>query len=80
MTKFNLAIMQPDFAEHRVDDMFKRLGPCAVFSAKHHWSAPRLVQLQRISTKESFGFTVRGSCPIIIAGVDSNSLADVSYA
>ncbi|KAK6630041.1 hypothetical protein RUM44_005439 [Polyplax serrata] len=75
-TKCNLEVRQPDFAQYRVDDMFKKLGPCAVFSAKHHWSAPRLVQLQRINPREGFGFTVRGSCPIIVAGVDSNSLAD----
>ena len=58
--------------------MFKKLGPCAVFSAKHHWSAPRLVQLQRTSKKKKFGFTVRGSCPVIVSGVDPHSLADVS--
>ncbi|EEB12753.1 Rhophilin-2, putative [Pediculus humanus corporis] len=76
LTKFTFSIKQPDFAQYRVDDMFKKLGPCAVFSAKHHWSAPRLVQLQRTSKKEKFGFTVRGSCPVIVSGVDPHSLAD----
>lgn len=77
LTKFQLTITPPDFAEYRVEDMFKKLGPCAIFSAKHHWTAPRLIQLQRTDRKEGFGFTVRGSCPVIVAGVDPNSLADV---
>ncbi|CAK1543664.1 unnamed protein product [Leptosia nina] len=46
-SKFQLALTPPDFAQHRVEDLFKRLGPIAVFSAKRHWSAPRLVQLHR---------------------------------
>ncbi|XP_047505600.1 rhophilin-2 isoform X1 [Pieris napi] len=46
-SKFQLALTPPDFAQHRVEDLFKTLGPIAVFSAKRHWSAPRLVQLQR---------------------------------
>ncbi|XP_072948190.1 rhophilin-2 isoform X2 [Epargyreus clarus] len=46
-SKFQLALTPPDFAQHRVDDLFKPLGPIAVFSAKRHWSAPRLVQLRR---------------------------------
>ncbi|XP_049879883.1 rhophilin-2-B [Pectinophora gossypiella] len=46
-SKFQLALTPPDFAQHRVEDLFKSLGPIAVFSAKRHWSAPRLVQLQK---------------------------------
>ncbi|CAH2056898.1 unnamed protein product, partial [Iphiclides podalirius] len=46
-SKFQLALTPPDFAQHRVEDLFRPLGPIAVFSAKRHWSAPRLVQLQR---------------------------------
>ncbi|XP_075985201.1 GTP-Rho-binding protein rhophilin isoform X2 [Anticarsia gemmatalis] len=46
-SKFQLALTQPDFAQHRVEDLFKSLGPIAIFSAKRHWSAPRLVQLQK---------------------------------
>ncbi|RVE46676.1 hypothetical protein evm_008688 [Chilo suppressalis] len=54
-SKFQLALTAPDFAQHRVDDLFKALGPIAVFSAKRHWSAPRLVQLQRngVNRRES---------------------------
>ncbi|XP_041978295.1 rhophilin-2 isoform X2 [Aricia agestis] len=48
-SRFQLALTPPDFAQHRVEDLFKALGPIAVFSAKRHWSAPRLVQLQKQS-------------------------------
>lgn len=46
-SKFQLALTPPDFAQYRVEDLFKSLGPIAVFSAKRHWSAPRLIQLQK---------------------------------
>lgn len=46
-SKFQLSLTPPDFAQHRVEDLFKSLGPIAVFSAKRHWSAPRLIQLQK---------------------------------
>ncbi|KAI8433136.1 hypothetical protein MSG28_013983 [Choristoneura fumiferana] len=46
-SKFQLSLTPPDFAQHRVDDLFKSLGPIAVFSAKRHWSAPRLITLQK---------------------------------
>lgn len=46
-SKFQLALTPPDFAQHRVEDLFKSLGSIAVFSAKRHWSAPRLIQLQK---------------------------------
>lgn len=76
-TKFQLSITHPDFGQHGVDDLFKSLGPVAIFSAKRHWTAPRLVQLQRGPDGEGFGFSVRGDAPVIIAAVDHNSLADV---
>ncbi|XP_047539993.1 rhophilin-2-A isoform X3 [Vanessa atalanta] len=50
-SKFQLALTPPDFAQYRVEDLFKSLGPIAVFSAKRHWSAPRLIQLQKPSEK-----------------------------
>lgn len=77
-TKFHLNITHPDFGQHGVDDLFKTLGPVAIFSAKRHWTAPRLIQLQRGPGGEGFGFSVRGDAPVIIAAVDHNSLADVS--
>lgn len=76
-TKFQLSLTPPDFSQHRVEDLFRSLGPVAIFSAKHHWTAPRSVQLQRLCG-EGFGFSVRGDGPVIVAGVDQGSLADVS--
>lgn len=76
-TKFQLSITHPDFGQHGVEDLFRSLGPVAIFSAKRHWTAPRLIQLQRGPDGEGFGFSVRGDAPVIIAAVDHNSLADV---
>lgn len=73
-----MSLTTPDFAQYRVQDLFRGLGPIAIFSAKRHWSAPRLVQLHRGRTNEGFGFSVRGDAPVIVASVDHNSLADVS--
>ncbi|XP_008195133.1 rhophilin-2 isoform X2 [Tribolium castaneum] len=75
-TKFQLALTPPDFAQYRVNDLFRALGPIAIFSAKRHWTAPRLVQLHRGRTSEGFGFSVRGDAPVIVAIVESNSLAE----
>ncbi|XP_044744645.1 rhophilin-2 isoform X1 [Coccinella septempunctata] len=75
-TKFQLNLTPPDFAQYRVSDLFKSLGPIAIFSAKRHWTAPRLIQLHRGRTSEGFGFSVRGDAPVIIAIVESNSLAE----
>ncbi|XP_071535406.1 rhophilin-2-A isoform X2 [Panulirus ornatus] len=74
-TKFQLSLTAPDFSQHRVEDIFKLLGPVAVFSAKHQWSAPRPVSLTRTPT-QGFGFSVRGDAPVVIAGVDRGSLAE----
>ncbi|KAG5900121.1 hypothetical protein JTB14_012794 [Gonioctena quinquepunctata] len=75
-TKFQLSLTAPDFAQYRVSDLFKSLGPIAIFSAKRHWTAPRLVQLHRGRGTEGFGFSLRGDAPVIVAVVDQNSLAE----
>lgn len=76
-TKFQLSLTPPDFAQYRVNDLFKSLGPIAIFSAKKHWTAPRLIQLHRGRTSDGFGFAARGDAPVIIASVEPNSLAQV---
>lgn len=76
-TKFQLSLTSPDFAQYRVNDLFKSLGPIAIFSAKRHWTAPRLVQLHRGRTIEGFGFSVRGDAPVIIAVIETGSLSEV---
>lgn len=74
-TKVQLSLTAPDFSTHRVEDVFKQLGPVAVFSAKHQWSSPRAVTITRTAT-QGFGFSVRGDAPVVIAGVDRGSLAE----
>ncbi|CAL4069714.1 unnamed protein product [Meganyctiphanes norvegica] len=74
-TKVQLSLTAPDFSTHRVEDVFKQLGPVAVFSAKHQWSSPRPVSITRTAT-QGFGFSVRGDAPVVIAGVDRGSLAE----
>ena len=78
-TTYQLSLAYPDFSRHKVVDLFRSLGPVAVFSAKHHWTAPRTVQLRK-KEEEGFGFSVRGDAPVVIAGVEHGSLADVSRA
>jgi len=75
-TTFQLTLAYPDFSRHKVSDLFRSLGPVAVFSAKHHWSAPRTVQLRK-KEEEGYGFSVRGDAPVIVAGVEHSSLADI---
>ena len=75
-TTYQLTLAYPDFSRHKVADLFRCLGPVAVFSAKHHWSAPRTVQLRK-KDDEGYGFSVRGDAPVIVAAVEHNSLADV---
>ena len=76
-TTYQLTLAYPDFSRHKVIDLFRSLGPVAVFSAKHHWTAPRTVQLRK-KDDEGYGFSVRGDAPVVIAGVEHGSLADVS--
>jgi len=59
-----------------VNDLFRALGPVAVFSAKHHWTAPRTIQLRK-KEDEGYGFSVIGDAPVVVAGVETNSLADI---
>ena len=77
-----------------MNDLFRHLGPVAVFSAKHHWTAPRTIQLRKkevtisfvppnlllLSQDEGYGFSVRGDAPVVVAGVEPNSLADVRHS
>uniref|UniRef100_T1ISB1 Rhophilin n=1 Tax=Strigamia maritima TaxID=126957 RepID=T1ISB1_STRMM len=75
-TKYQLTLMPPDFSQFEVKDLFHQLGPLAIFSAKNNWTPPRIIKLRK-RADESFGFSVRGDSPVIIAGVDGGSLAEV---
>ncbi|XP_064599391.1 rhophilin-2-B-like [Liolophura sinensis] len=69
-----VAPIPPELPKHKVPDVFERLGPIKIFSAKTQWSAPRTVTLQR--RPEGFGFSVRGDMPVIVADVESQSVAE----
>ncbi|KAM4689193.1 rhophilin-1 [Discoglossus pictus] len=60
-------IERPVFSKVKVTDIFQRLGPVSVFSAKHKWYPAQKVHLQR--GDGGFGFTLRGDSPVLIAGV-----------
>ncbi|XP_027308587.2 rhophilin-1 isoform X1 [Anas platyrhynchos] len=60
-------IKPPNFSQVKVTDLFHRLGPLSVFSAKNKWYPVRRVHLRR--GENGFGFTLRGDSPVLIAGV-----------
>ena len=67
--------IEPEFESVAVSDIFINLGPLAVFNAKNNWSAPKEIEISRPSSNVSFGFTVRGNIPVVVASVDSDSFA-----
>ena len=75
-TQYQLSLAFPDLSQHKVQDLFADLGPVAIFNARHFWSAPRAVKLRK-REHEGYGFSVRGDSPVIVAGVDHRSLAEV---
>lgn len=52
-SKFTLSLIGPDFTANKVNDPFQQLGPIAIFSARRHWTAPRIIRLQKGSTAAS---------------------------
>ncbi|KAK1331834.1 hypothetical protein QTO34_007510 [Cnephaeus nilssonii] len=60
-------VRAPSFSQVEVADIFHRLGPLSVFSAKNRW---RLVGPVHVTRGEGgFGFTLRGDAPVLIAAV-----------
>uniref|UniRef100_A0A673UMT1 Rhophilin Rho GTPase binding protein 1 n=1 Tax=Suricata suricatta TaxID=37032 RepID=A0A673UMT1_SURSU len=60
-------IRAPSFSRVKVTDIFHRLGPPSVFSAKNRW---RLVGPVQVAPGEAgFGLTLRGDAPVLIAAV-----------
>lgn len=59
-------IKTPDFSALRVTDIFHRLGPLTVFSARNRWQR-RHVCLVR--GEAGLGLTLRGDSPVLVAGV-----------
>ncbi|KAM4614212.1 rhophilin-2 [Discoglossus pictus] len=52
----------------KVMDIFQRLGPLSVFSAKQRWSAPRKIRLT--AEDGDLGFVLKGDCPVQVTGLD----------
>ncbi|NP_001008116.1 rhophilin-1 [Xenopus tropicalis] len=60
-------IKTPVFSKVKATDIFHRLGPLSVFSAKHKWRPPQKVHLEK--GDDGFGFTLRGDAPVLVAGI-----------
>ncbi|KAI4899139.1 hypothetical protein NFI96_013237, partial [Prochilodus magdalenae] len=59
-------IKTPDFSSVRVTDIFHRLGPLSVFSARNRWVRRHLCLVRE---EEGLGLTLRGDSPVLVAGV-----------
>lgn len=76
-TKYQLTLTPPDFSAYKVKDPFHALGPISVFSARNQWTLVRKAHMKR-EKHETFGFSVKGDSPTVVAGVEPCSLAEVS--
>ncbi|XP_036438151.1 rhophilin-1 [Colossoma macropomum] len=59
-------IQTPDFSSVRITDVFHRLGPLSVFSARNRWVRRRVCLIQE---ETGLGLTLRGDSPVLVAGV-----------
>ncbi|XP_026571787.1 rhophilin-1 [Pseudonaja textilis] len=66
-------IKSPNFSKVKVVDIFHRLGPLSIFSAKNKWHPIRTVLLVRGAN--GFGFTLRGDSPVLVAGIIAGGCA-----
>lgn len=58
----------PEFSTIQVQDLFHRLGPLCVFSARAQWGPQRMVVLPQ-TRGSSLGLTLRGDAPVLVAAV-----------
>ncbi|XP_066570129.1 rhophilin-2 isoform X2 [Amia ocellicauda] len=65
----------PTAAKVKVKDIFQKLGPLSVFSAKQRWTAPRTLRLHK--EDGVLGFTMKGDSPVQVHSLDPLSLAAV---
>uniref|UniRef100_A0A8D2L4S9 Rhophilin Rho GTPase binding protein 2 n=1 Tax=Varanus komodoensis TaxID=61221 RepID=A0A8D2L4S9_VARKO len=72
-TDHKIETIAPLFSKVKVKDLFERLGPLTVFSAKQRWTAPRTVRF--CSEPEGLGFTLKGGPPVHIHCLDPISPA-----
>ncbi|KAK2495817.1 hypothetical protein MC885_004751 [Smutsia gigantea] len=60
-------VRAPSFSQVKAADIFHRLGPLSVFSAKNRWRLVGPIHVTR--GEDGFGFTLRGDSPVLIAAV-----------
>ncbi|XP_053305050.1 rhophilin-2 [Spea bombifrons] len=67
-TEFKAESIPPQLSRVKVVDLFQRLGPMSVFSAKQRWTAPRKIHL---TTEDGdLGFILKGDCPVQVTSLD----------
>uniref|UniRef100_A0A8C5ML14 Rhophilin Rho GTPase binding protein 2 n=1 Tax=Leptobrachium leishanense TaxID=445787 RepID=A0A8C5ML14_9ANUR len=67
-TEFKSEGIPPQLSRLKVVDIFQRLGPLSVFSAKQRWTAPRKIHL---TTEDGdLGFILKGDCPAQVMSID----------
>ncbi|KAG1941859.1 rhophilin-1 [Pimephales promelas] len=59
-------IKTPDFSAVRVTDIFHRLGPLSLFSARNRWARRHTCLVRE---EAGLGLTLRGDSPVLVAGV-----------
>ncbi|XP_065145597.1 rhophilin-2 isoform X1 [Paramisgurnus dabryanus] len=63
----------PAATKVKVTDLFQRLGPLSVFSAKQRWTAPRTIRLKL--QDRDLGFTLKGEPPVQIQSLNPHCFA-----
>ncbi|XP_062935364.1 rhophilin-1 [Cynocephalus volans] len=66
-------VSTPSLFQVKVADIFHRLGPLSVFSAKNRWRSTGPVHVT--PGEGGFGFTLRGDSPVLVAAVDPGGRA-----
>ncbi|XP_068117151.1 rhophilin-2 [Hyperolius riggenbachi] len=67
-SEYKAELIPPPLSRVKVIDIFHRLGPLSVFSAKQRWSAPRKVSVKL--DEGDMGFILKGDCPVQITSLD----------
>ncbi|XP_051884552.1 rhophilin-2 [Pristis pectinata] len=68
-----MELVQPQVSSVTVVDLFQKLGPPAVFSARQRWTAPRKIHLKPGDWEQ--GFTLQGEAAVQVTGVEPSSVA-----
>ncbi|XP_053557523.1 rhophilin-2 isoform X1 [Bombina bombina] len=67
-SEFKAECIAPQLTQVKVIDLFHRLGPLSVFSAKQRWSAPRKIHLT--AEDGDLGFVLKGDSPVQVTSLD----------